>query len=138
MHQQDEFNYNQKDVEKLLLSGATIEDIYRSDEIGNQWLVNPKDLITQKHEGKQTWDDIETSVMEQKENQLKELSKKHADFESKFAGKTISDAEKLEILQYAETNQKEKPDAIITAYKADGRSGLQKLHDQNNSGKGGK
>lgn len=137
LHQQDEFNYIQKDVEELLLSGATLEDIYRSDEIGNQWLVNPRDLIDTKHQGEQTWDDIETDVTAQKQKQLKTLMKKHANLESKFSEQTISDAEKLEILQHLESND-EQADDVIATYKEEGRSGLQKLHDKNPNGKGGK
>ncbi|GGI45789.1 hypothetical protein GCM10008018_13880 [Paenibacillus marchantiophytorum] len=138
LKQQDEFNYAQKDVEELLLSGATLEDIYRSDEIGNQLLVNPKELIKTKRAGKENWDDIEKDVTEQKQKQLKTLIKKHANLEKKFAGKTISDAEKLEILQQVETNPDLVSDDIIATFKEEGRSGLQKLHDKNSKGKGGK
>ncbi|UKS24776.1 hypothetical protein LOZ80_24615 [Paenibacillus sp. HWE-109] len=138
LKQQDEFNYAQKDVEELLLSGATLEDIYRSDEIGNQLLVNPKELIKTKRAGKENWDDIEKDVTEQKQKQLKTLIKKHANLEKKFTGKTISDAEKLEILQQVETNPDLASDDIIAAYEEEGRSGLQKIHDKSPKGKGGK
>lgn len=137
LHQQDEFNYVQKDVEELLLSGATLEDIYRSDEIGNQWLVNPRDLIKTKHEEKQTWDDIERDVIASKEKHLKELIEKRVDLVNKFSGQVMSDAEKLDILQHIDSND-DQVDDVIAAFKAEGRQGLLKLHEKNVQSKGEK
>ncbi len=64
--------------------------------------------------------------------------KKHADFESKFSFQTISSAEQLEILHYAESNKDQDIDIIIEAFQKDGRLGLQKLHDKTMKDKGGK
>ncbi len=68
LHKQDEYNYSKKDVEELLLGGASLEDIYRSDEIGNQWFMDPKALIKTKRQEKQSWDEIETTLSSRTSN----------------------------------------------------------------------
>ncbi|MGG1554858.1 hypothetical protein [Paenibacillus ferrarius] len=137
LHQSDEYNYTQKDVESLLLNGSTLEDIYRSDEIGNQLLVNPLELIKAKREGRQSWDDIEKDMIMQKQKQLKALLKKHPAMESTFSKQTVSDAEKVEILQHLDTSD-DATDEVLAAFKSEGRSGLEKLQHKKSNTKGGK
>ena len=70
LRKQDQYNYSKKDIEELFLKGASIEDIYLSDQLGNEWLVDPKELIKEKQEQKDSWESIEAKVKKDKEVKL--------------------------------------------------------------------
>lgn len=121
---EDQFNYTKKDIEELLLGGATVEDIYASDEIGNEWLVEPKELVKMIKEGNKSWDVIESQVKDEKEKKLEELIKKYPNSNKKLAKKTMNTAEKLELLQLVDTEGEDILAQAVNSYESDGLKGL--------------
>lgn len=128
--QQDRFNYQQKDVEELLLDGYTLEDIYLSDQLGNEWLVNPKELIQQKRDQKESWATIEIELRMKVEKEIEALQVKHKLKAGKVSQVTENLAERLELLQQMEMNSKAVTEDVIEAYRTNGQSGLQRLEQQ--------
>ncbi len=129
LRQVDQYNYSKKDIEELLLSGASVEDIYASDEIGNEWLVDPKELVKMKKENNKNWDDIETQVKNEKEEKLKDLIKKHPQLDNKLAKKTMNAAEKLELVQLVDEVGEEIFSQVVEAYESEGLEGLRKTKE---------
>ncbi|MBW7453044.1 hypothetical protein ACFOLF_21255 [Paenibacillus sepulcri] len=129
LHREDQFNYSKKDIEELLLGGATVEDIYASDKIGNEWLINPKDLIELKKQGNQSWEDMETEVKKEKENQLAVLLTKNPKLEIVLGQSAMNTAEKLALVQAADQKGEASMKQIMAAYASEGLQGLSQLHD---------
>lgn len=66
----DQYNYSKKDIEQLIFDGTTIEDLYLSDYFGNEWGVDPKQLIELKKQSKQSWKEIEVIISELEKESL--------------------------------------------------------------------
>lgn len=134
LFQTDRFNYQQKDVEELLLSGYTLEDIYLSDQLGNEWLVNPKELLLQKKAGKDSWDGIESKLKKKVENELGLLQKKQKDKASEINSITSNLAERVTLLQQLDSDTTATLGEVVDAYRTNGVNGLQKLKQQHERG----
>lgn len=65
------FTYTQKDLEDLILQGATEEDIYASDMLGNEWAIPPRDLIENNKKFNKSWSEQEQQLKETKGNSIK-------------------------------------------------------------------
>ncbi|RUS43550.1 hypothetical protein [Cohnella sp. AR92] len=124
LHQADQYNYTQSELEDLLVNGATVEDIYYSDYIGNEWLVEPKELIKQKQDGSLSWTEIEAKVKRDKESQLALLSKKHPKVQNLFAKKKMNSAEKLQMLELADQQGEQAVSKALVDYESKGLEGL--------------
>lgn len=134
LFQQDRFNYQQKDIEELLLAGYTLEDIYLSDQLGNEWLVNPKELIQQKRDQNESWASIESKLRIEVEKELASFQVKHKLKVGRFSQVTANLAEQLELLQQMDADSKVTTDDVVEAYRMNGQSGLQMLEQQRERG----
>lgn len=124
LYQQDRFNYQQEDVEEFLLNGYTLEDIYMSDLIGNQWLVNPRELMEQKKSTGVEWKAIAREKQAQVEGELESLLSQYPLKERKLRQTAGTAAEKLELLKHLDEDYPASWDAAITAYRKQGQDGL--------------
>ncbi|SDW76881.1 hypothetical protein [Paenibacillus sp. CF384] len=124
LYKQDQYNYSQKDIEDLILGGATVEDIYMSDYVGNEWLIQPKALVETKKKQKVTWDEIELRIQNDTKKKLKMLEQKQAKALKMLERREMSDAEKLQLLQVAEIQGDDSLDTVMQNYEADGLEGL--------------
>lgn len=130
LNPKDQFNYTKQDIEDLLLGGATIEDIYRSDEIGNEWLTDPKELVHQKRQQSDlTWDDIETNIKKDKEQKLNELLKKHPRVERLLTAQQMNTAEKLAVLEATVQLGENTLNQFVKKYQSQGLNGIQQTDD---------
>ncbi|RKP54133.1 RHS repeat protein [Cohnella endophytica] len=127
---QNQFVYSKKDLEELILGGATEEDIYLSDLLGNEWLTSPRGLIDQKRDNRQTWDEIEASLKTEKESKLKELLRSNPKAEQLFEKRTINTAEKIEILEAANSSNGSILEQSIKSYET---NGLRDLDERKNT-----
>ncbi|MFC3800976.1 hypothetical protein [Cohnella sp. GCM10012308] len=101
----DRFNYQQKDVEELVLAGVPMEDIYMSDQLGNQWNVNPRELLKRKQEGQMDWAQVASELSADTINKLQKKLKQNPALAKKFAKMNISPAEQLEIADKMDTQK---------------------------------
>ncbi|WP_410514027.1 RHS repeat-associated core domain-containing protein [Paenibacillus sp. BR2-3] len=135
LHKQNTFVYTKKDLEELLLNGATEEDIYVSDQLGNEWLTQPRELIERKKELNQTWEEIEQSLKSEKEAELKELINENPNIEAnlKRKNRSLSTAEEIEIIKAAKNNNKKSIDVILQSYELNGSNEKAKNESEVNS-----
>ncbi|MEK4236221.1 RHS repeat domain-containing protein [Paenibacillus sp. FSL H7-0714] len=119
--------YTKKDLEEIILNGATEEDIYISDQLGNEWLTQPRDLIERKKELNQTWEEIEQSLKSEKEAELKELINENPNIEAnlKRKNRSLSTAEEIEIIRAVKKNNKKSIDGIIQSFEQKGSEEIQ-------------
>ncbi|WP_379138279.1 RHS repeat-associated core domain-containing protein [Paenibacillus sp. sgz500958] len=127
LHKQNRFVYTKKDLEELLLNGVTEEDIYVSDQLGNEWLTQPRELIERKKAMNQTWEEVEQNLKSEKEAELKELLNENPNIETnlKRKNKSLSTAEKIEIIKAAKLNNKKSIDFILQSYEQMGSEEVQ-------------
>ncbi|THF73414.1 hypothetical protein [Cohnella fermenti] len=130
LHQKDQFNYTKEDLEELFEAGASIEDIYRSDQLGNEWLTDPKSLIEEKRSQNKSWASVEGDIKKQKETELAVLGKKHSKAQAAFKNQKISTAEKIEILQTLEEQGDTSLDQALSTYQTKGLKGLESMKRQ--------
>lgn len=131
LHKEDQFNYSRKDIEQLMLKGATVEDIYLSDQIGNEWLIEPKQLVDQKLSSVNvSWDEIGIGIQKEKEQQAADLLKKHPKMLNALQKKTLNTAEKLEILKEIDQQGEQVLTQVLSSYEANGLDGLKQKEDR--------
>ncbi|MGO4549246.1 hypothetical protein AB4Z29_31110 [Paenibacillus sp. 2TAB23] len=125
LHKADIYNYTKQDIEQLILSGVLIEDIYYSDYIGNEWLVDPKELVQQKDQTNEKWEEIEKRIQHEKEERLDILLKKYPKIEMKLREVAMSSAEKLTILESVDQNGEVALDQAIALLQSPGVIGIE-------------
>jgi len=64
------YTYTHKDLEELILHGATEEDIYLSDLMGNELSIPPRELFELKKSSNQTWSDFEKNLKSTKNGHM--------------------------------------------------------------------
>ncbi|WP_027092751.1 hypothetical protein [Cohnella thermotolerans] len=130
LHQADQYNYTKSDIEELLEAGASLEDIYRSDQLGNEWLINPKKLVEEKRANNQSWEHIASDLQMKKEEELSGLLKRHAKAQNTLKNKKMSTAEKIEILLTLEQQGDASLDSAMKVYESRGKRGLDSMKSQ--------
>jgi len=123
----DRYNYSKKDIEELLDNGATIEDIYMSDQLGNEWLIDSKELVRQKLVSRENWKSLETRIRSDKEAKLKRLLQKNAKAEKKLKARKLNTAEMVELLECVDEKPSGDVDRILDTYEKKGPQGLAEL-----------
>ncbi|MFM9331656.1 hypothetical protein [Paenibacillus mesotrionivorans] len=126
---EDQFNYHQKDVEELMLKGISLEDIYMSDQIGNDWMVEPRKLLERKENGKPSWEAIEKEVEEHVDRELSDLTQKLNKKVDQISQEVPNKAERLEILKQLKQNGKLSLDQAIHSFKTNKHEELIQLKE---------
>gem|GEM_PF-1645082 len=127
LYKVDRYNYSKKDIEELLDNGATIEDIYMSDQLGNEWLIDSKELVRQKLVSRENWKSLETRIRSDKEAKLKRLLQKNAKAEKKLKARKLNTAEMVELLEFVDEKPSGDVDRILDTYEKKGPQGLAEL-----------
>ncbi len=134
LFKEDQFNYQQKDVEELMLKGVSLEDIYVSDQIGNDWLIDPRTLLEQKEKKKISWDVLETEVEKQVDEELSELTATVRIRNDQLNKQVPNKAERLAILKQLRENHELSTDQVMDSYKLNGQEGLKQLYEAGERG----
>ncbi|MGG1638770.1 RHS repeat domain-containing protein [Paenibacillus sp. NRS-1760] len=121
---EDQFNYTKQEIEELIMQGATVEDIYMSDYIGNVLLENPKDLILLKKERDINWEQIDNEIKNEKQIKIETLLKKFSSKENNILNIKMSLAEKLILLEAIEYEGLNNADELVESYQNLGFNGL--------------
>lgn len=126
---EDQFNYQQKDVEELLLKGISLEDIYMSDQIGNDWMIEPRKLLERKENGKPSWEAIEKEVEEQVDRELSDVTQNLNKQEDQISQEIPNKAERLEIIKQLKQNGKLSLDQAIHSFKTNKQEELKQSRE---------
>lgn len=112
-----------------MLKGVSLEDIYLSDQIGNDWLIEPRILLEQKEKKSVTWEALEKGIEQQVDDELSELvltwSTKHDQIDKQVPNK----AERLAILKLLKEDRKLSLDQVMDSYTRSGHEGIKRLHE---------
>ncbi|WP_168735606.1 RHS repeat-associated core domain-containing protein [Cohnella fermenti] len=112
LHKALRYKYNYEDIVELLEAGASREDIYMSDLLGNEWIENPKELVWRKLQSFMSWEQLESELQQTKQERLKELLKKDSGSKSILDKKVKNLAEKIEVLESVREDGETLEDAI--------------------------
>ncbi|WP_138752825.1 RHS repeat domain-containing protein [Paenibacillus sinopodophylli] len=130
LYKQNQYVYSKQELEEFVLNGVTEEDIYLSDLIGNEWMISPYELINRKREHKETWDEIETSLRQEKEEKLAELLLSNPDAGQALEKKSMSTAEKIGILEGTLNDSGRIIEQTIEEYQLNGLSALNQRNEK--------
>lgn len=134
LFKEDQFNYQQKDVEELMLRGVSIEDIYLSDQIGNDWLISPRTLLEQKEKENTTWTVLESEIEEHVDQELSAFTLAMRSKNDQLNNQVPNKAERLVILKQLKENRELSMEQVMDSYKVNGQEGLQQLHEAGERG----
>ncbi|MFC3801884.1 hypothetical protein [Cohnella sp. GCM10012308] len=110
------FSLEADEMEQMLEKGYGIEDIFKVNEVANQFALEPKDLIALKSERKD-WDQVKNELLAQKLNSFrKELRSSLKDDYAKIKKYKLTEEEEDLLLMSKRENEGLSVEAIMTTY----------------------
>jgi hypothetical protein len=130
----DLYNLGEDEIETLLESGFSIQDIYEADEISNELFVNPVELLNMKKESNKSLTELRSDIINQrKESSNNYLKNKYKNDFKTLQEQGLNEEEIFSLLAYADINNLQVNKELIMNYKNKGsdvfKAGKNKLSD---------
>lgn len=118
----DVFGIGGEELNALVEEGFTIQEILEADDISNEILVAPKELLEMKKETNKSLAELKEAILkERKDNSIRYLKNKYAKEFDKLKKDKLSEDEIISILVYADTNKVQVTDDLLKQYKKTGK-----------------
>lgn len=115
--QKDIYNFSGNDIEKLLIEGYSVEDIILADNIGNEIVVDPKELLKKSKEENKKLDEIKSEIVNKRiEKRSSENQKANATISEKNQSDGLTNGE-LEQLESISQKNGQKLEVIVQKFK---------------------
>jgi hypothetical protein len=122
------FKLNAKEIENYMEKGYSMQDIFEADELGDKIVEEPKKLLDQKAESKDSVVEIAEGIMsDKKETAITDLKNKYKDEYSKLSEQNFKDNEIVSLLMYIDVNSLKLTNDLITKYKNEGEELFQSV-----------
>ncbi|WP_240419723.1 hypothetical protein [Paenibacillus periandrae] len=123
---QDKYRYTSKDIQELFQQGFTIDDLLKSDELGNTWGIAPRDLLKMKKEKQLNWEQIEDNLSKEKlSSTLQKYTSKFSKEIQQLDSEHVPISDQIAILDLVDKGRAPSFPIVLEAYKSSGMKSIE-------------
>ncbi|MEC0232630.1 hypothetical protein [Paenibacillus alba] len=128
----EKYTFSNEDVQTLLNQGYSVQDILKSDDLGNQLDVDPKTILEDHKKNPRGWEQVENEMKSVKFGPLiEQLKKRHPEDAKKLQGKSFTAEEQVSLLSMVDQHLVQSMDDIIKNYKESGEEAIYRATKEN-------